>query len=268
VAREVQVGFRFHARKRDRLVLLIHGYNVREAEADPTFHAFAEKLRLRAALRGKIGYLSWPGNFSDRLKSSLSYLQQVRNADQCGPKLAQFLAYHGSAELGNPEIILIAHSLGCRVALKTAEALPVAIQKRLTLILMAAAYPVDEIGAAMRKTIAHSRYTAVLHSRADSVLRTIFPVAETSRTRFRTLPQAIGLRGRPYMGVWHCRSDIRPLDHGDYWTSEAVRQKVDEVLGSPLKRMLPTLRSQSNRLPTRIPLQRTLRARALPRNEL
>lgn len=208
-----------------RLVLLIHGYQVPRDGAESTYQDFVELLHEHVSPE-KLGTacgVHWPGDHPNELISMGTFSVRIPEATHAGTLLAQVLS-----ELDAPEIVIIAHSLGCRLALSAL------LQMKLTgwykgppvrhAFLMAAAVPEAECDGAGR--FAHNRTAdakqVVYFSEKDSVLKGPFPLGSE-------LYQGIGGPAVGRSGGPGARWDERRWtgrDHGGYWDSDLVAQTI------------------------------------------
>lgn len=231
VLRKVRVEFDA-PRVLNRFVFLVHGYNVSEDAAIAEFEHFnASVTRRVAALRGQVGYFIWPGDYSDPV-SRASYPWRVGTARRCAPKLAEYLESLRTPGGATPQIVIVAHSLGCRLALEAVHAASDRVRRNTTLILMAAAYPVGRVEGPMTMSIRSTRSSVVLYSESDEILSSWFAVGELAAGwGGGGIPEAVGLFGRPTRRAWSERRSMAGFRHGDYWKSDAVHGHVCRILG-------------------------------------
>jgi pimeloyl-ACP methyl ester carboxylesterase len=225
-----------------RLLILIHGFNTTEAEAEERYRKFQDELS--GALAGRLGLVGevwefhWPGNHPIPEMSDLSYGPRVPIATLSGRELADYLAGLGSHQAVN----IVAHSLGCRVALAAIQEI-----RRMhdngayngatigQVFLMAAAVPVLFCQATREfPTPAPGSSEHVLYSRRDLILLAGFRLGQ------RDLGEpgnAVGRNGEPIYR-WSTRSDMR-IDHGDYWTASRVARIIGAIFKPGTWRSLP-----------------------------
>jgi pimeloyl-ACP methyl ester carboxylesterase len=218
---------------RSRLVLLVHGYNVPEDKAVKEFDGFIGSiLKLAPGLNGQIGIMLWPGDYRP-VWSWASYPWRVHTAINCAKQLAEYLLARRDMNGNIPEVILIAHSLGCRLVLEALKLLPSDHRLSIKIILMAAAYPVALLkGPKAALQVKTAKAAVVLYSDSDKVLRFLFPAGERiARTAGSEPVEAVGLNGLPDAGVWSERTPMHAHKHGDYWKSERVRDAICRSLG-------------------------------------
>jgi pimeloyl-ACP methyl ester carboxylesterase len=197
----------------------------------------------------------------------------VHTAERCGPKLAEYLeSLEAPRRSETPQIIIIAHSLGCRLALEAVSAVSAKVRRNITLILMAAAYPVPAIVPPLSTSAASTRSSAVFYSESDEVLGPWFPKGELLAARriapllWNVLsgrgPEAIGLFGRPTRRAWSERHEMRGFLHGDYWRSDAVHAEVCRLLGYATESALRERELREDGLNARVFRTRILRMRS------
>lgn len=247
-----------------RLVILIHGF---KNSRDDAANAYADwRSALSASLPtsadkrlGDVWEFYWPGDHENWIISRATYPVRVPVAQNAGPLLARdFLAMLQPHQ----SVYLVAHSLGCRVAL---EAIRWIRKERKAgrydgarvdaVFLLAAAVPVPfcEFGAD-EETQFPVPYAGsgehVFFSRNDKVLRRLFVPGQLI---YGEPGPAVGLHGAPETNRWTSR---KPTEHGhsDYWTSEHVLRKIGEVSwlrdrrDAPVQQ-LPHQPSETQRLP-------------------
>ena len=248
-AREMYATRSAYDQSRTRLLLLIHGYNVPGTTAERKLEAFgAAMIDLVPQLRNQVGHLLWPGDWQARMASWASYPWKVETAISCARDLADYLSRQKTVLGWIPRIMIVAHSTGCRMVLEAMRSIPAATLRRVTVVMMAAAYPTELVSSLPP---AVSVRCNVLYSEADWVLQYGFPIGERLAASWFHLPQcaryeAVGLRGMPAGGTWRDRKQMAGYGHGDYWEESECREEVCRILH--LRGELP-LRSRS--LPTR-----------------
>src|ERR1700761_2706864 len=105
-----------------RIVILIHGFNVDQSDGENSFNTFGGLLANRgvpdlSVLGQVIGYL-WPGDVNLGPISGASYPTEMGAARDSASLLAQFLVGLRGPNGSPIQVILVAHSLGNRVALE------------------------------------------------------------------------------------------------------------------------------------------------------
>ncbi len=157
------------------LTLLIHGFANDRAEGSAKLWAFSNAVEaVRPDLGDRRLMVLWPG---DDLLSPLSYSVEEDDARDTAAKLADFLL--GLRErTGRPN--LVAHSLGCLVALETMRRLRAAGIAAGEVVLMAGAVDCDALarGTRYREAVQAAGQVAVVSSKRDRVLQWAFPVGD------------------------------------------------------------------------------------------
>ncbi|NET43870.1 DUF726 domain-containing protein [Okeania sp. SIO2B3] len=250
------------------IIILTHGYNVSEEGAEEAYKEFQKNFNKYSnqlsTLNKAIYWLIWPSNKPNKRDSELSYFKTVGVAKNCGEKLAEYLKkLNFSASNKQPRIILIGHSLGCRLLL---EALKKTIKTnfKLEVFLMAAAVPVSMVqpGQQLNPSISSTEKYRILYSKKDWVLEYTFPWGQ--KLAGEGFDQAVGFKGNPNMGVWSNTKDMENYGHSDYWKGEKSVKWILSQLGilktssRNLKLERPTIASKS----------RTLKWRTIPEREL
>ena len=205
-------------------VIFIHGYNVSQAKARDAYARFRWWLN-QFQTRARVLELHWPGNRQWGPVSALAYPGRIETAEECGEMLATWMANKPRARF-----TIVAHSLGCRVALETVAELRRTghLAQVLVLCLMAAAVPVRhvanrDLGPWVGESAPRWR---ILYSPGDQVLRWTFAPGQTlGWDAAFGLP--VGLHGEP-SAHWSASGDTWELfqespdyitfyDHGYYW---------------------------------------------------
>jgi esterase/lipase superfamily enzyme len=241
VSNEAQLKTKFFQPRR-RAVLLVHGYNVNETEAIKSLTDFREALGyFDPALAADTFICSWAGNWEIPILRPVAYPFMLRNAHESSETLLQAIHDWYATPLAPEELIIIAHSLGCRLTLEmlktmAAQGRPQRL-RRLSVILMAAAVPTDYVGRGGLLEIAATLpdVRVVLHSESDNVLSFAFGLGQTI-ARDGWFPEAIGLRGNPQSVPWTRTEQMRAFDHGDYWAELETAELVCAVLGIAIRR--------------------------------
>jgi hypothetical protein len=227
---------------RSRHVLLVHGFNSVRQDARTSYEYFRGRLseELRT-IENDLIYVYWPADWAVQAISPLFYREMVGMAIYLGPRLAKALMNFSGPAAGECELVIVAHSLGCRLALEALIALrktPAWRRFRITLILLAAAIPAPLVAGdpASRDVLGDLVMTGVCFSASDRVLDWAFRLGETRAGSF--MPEAVGLRGAP-AGVWKSLHGMN-LRHTQYWQSRVVASYVAARLGSTIRGSVPT----------------------------
>ncbi|NEP80745.1 MAG: DUF726 domain-containing protein [Okeania sp. SIO3B3] len=250
------------------MIILIHGYNVSEEGAENAYKEFQKNFNKYSnqlsTLNKAIYWLVWPSDKPNIIDSTFSYFKTVSVAKNCGEKLAEYLnKLNFSASNKQPRIILIGHSLGCRLLL---EALKKTIKTnfKLEVFLMAAAVPVSMVqpGEQLNPSISSQEKYRILYSKKDWVLEHTFPIGQ--KLAGEGFEQAVGFKGNPKKGVWSNTKDMEHYTHSDYWKGEESVQWILSQLGilktssRKLKFQRPTIGSNSRTLTSRSISERKL----------
>jgi pimeloyl-ACP methyl ester carboxylesterase len=222
------------------LVVLVHGFNNNQQEAEVAYLGFrdrqAELLQTNAQrFEDTLTDVFWPGDADWGLFDFfdfLSYPNAIGAAKASAPVLADYLM--SRTDVLN--LYFVGHSMGCRVVLETIEILrsrghPTPIRK---VCLMAAAVPTHEIcaGARLSKALETPEHLRVLFSPADAVLQDAFPLGETAGGD-GLLPVAVGRYGDVPVSPGKLDRDWIPnAGHSDYWgwnNSDASKLAAQEV---------------------------------------
>src|SRR4051794_18085965 len=127
---------------RERHIFLVHGYHTAEDGARKMYDRFMEDFGPHAqSIKDEVVFVFWPGDEAFPPISGLCYLWKIPKARSVGRQFADYLSTLRSPRDTPCEIILIAHSLGCRLVLETCRALEQQeppVRHRIRLVLMAA----------------------------------------------------------------------------------------------------------------------------------
>lgn len=216
-----------------RLILLIHGYNNSEHDARCSFAGFRRNLA-GAVPREQLWEFHWPGDHAEPFISKATYPVRVLSAILTGQALKAFLSQHRHAD----SLVIVAHSLGCRVALETAfqiaEDPAYAGPPVEHIFLMAAAVPsslcdtpAKRFPAPLPKSREH-----IFYSSRDVVLAAGFAPFQSTIGVFEE-GEAVGYRGLP-AHRWTSRTAVC-LKHGQYWESRRTSRHIlaTLTLGTP-----------------------------------
>lgn len=230
-----------------RVVLLVHGFNNNYKEAGASFNAFLGNL---PPVPWDLGRCYWPGDADFgpvQWLDFLSYPSEIPDARLSAKRLAGFLS---AAATRNPtlEIILVGHSLGCRLILelldryakgKNAPAPAVRF-----VLLMAAAVPVklSTAGERLWRASRLANDTYVLFSPDDVVLRYAFPAGQTLAAVMGMddgfYLKAVGLNGEPREFATEDPLQACGQGHGDYWGYPEAALFLAEKLGASVARVV------------------------------
>lgn len=222
-----------------RCVIFIHGFANTPWKAEKSYAWKQAQLAAAFAsadgpdVRTEYFAFHWPGDHPHKSENILTFSARVGTAAAAGQALATglLLAWRPRGDL-----VLVAHSLGCRVALACVSTMATFIAAgaapdgpRLTaVILMAGAVPVDE--CAPGNPVFGDRYPETwytnLFSPRDKALKG-FVVGQHGVDR---AAEAIGLHGHPWPGRWDGRLNTE-LDHGQYWESTVTGEAAASGAG-------------------------------------
>ncbi len=211
-----------------RLLVLLHGYNVRLSEGRSALARYMAFVADRGWHHPMLAVL-WPG---DGWAKALTYPFEGRDADDAAEALWKWLSAHVDAGV---RIAFAGHSLGCRVVMEAARRLARAGRLNLDRIcLMAPAIDNDSLGRGGRfgyreATLAAER-VAVLASEQDWVLQLAYPLGDLTQTILfgERWGRALGRTGPAERDpeilarlepVPRARPE-RDVDHGDYLGAE------------------------------------------------
>ncbi|TMM35547.1 MAG: alpha/beta hydrolase [Actinobacteria bacterium] len=222
-----------------RAVILIHGFANSPKRADRSYAALAAGLEdcLPPCPERFATYFRfyWPGDHPLPVFNQATFSTRVPSAQLSGAVLAETLAARLPPDA---EVILVAHSLGCRVALSALRWLRRKAGGKGprvgAVFLLAAAVPVRDCHGQgdFAGRLSAERYQT-MYSHRDMVLALAFPPGQLG---FDWLAEAVGRRGAPERDRWDLRFSTG-LGHSGYWRSPGVAQAVGRAI-SPLARYL------------------------------
>jgi esterase/lipase superfamily enzyme len=230
-----------------RLVILVHGFNVSRKSGQDSYLAFGnllEKQGLRTlSVLGQVVGFCWPGDVNLGIFSGLFYPTEMAPARSSAALLSNFLLRLRGPQ-GTPiQVVLVAHSLGNRLALEL-------IQKILDqtnrswgriegLCLMAAAVPVSMVQDIRRLgRAAQATRTQTFFSKDDTVLQWAFPLGEAAAGE-GWFPQAVGRFGNP-VTMWTRSYDLQPYNHGHYFPGKGTDDRSARYIAQFLGAAVPT----------------------------
>jgi len=281
--------------------ILIHGFANPVRKARQSYGNFCNRLSdvlypnvLSSAT--SIWEFNWPGNHPRDPMNSLTYSARVEAADSSGEKLGELIV-----ELEEEDtVILIAHSMGCRVALSAVRRLltyemgggprhrkgeSAPRGPNVVVFLLAAAVPVSscELSNPLEEETEKNRLERlwddtqfgwrrsrtsyiVLYSGHDLVLRLCFPFGQFAHSQFS---QAVGLRAGPDYNMegvrrWDKRVSTG-IGHKHYWNSHLVAGQVIEYLHPGWRRYMAKWSASAE---TRELVSRTILLREIERHSL
>jgi len=214
---------------RNRLILLIHGFNEPERKAAKNYSKFGSRLAVAPTVGNDLVEVFWPAG-RGRIDSSLTYPSILPVAKATAAELGRYLQWAESPAGIPMRIAMIGHSMGCRLALETASTLTLSDPDRdIDLYLLAAALPVDYVAARGRLTGAalSSRRKIVFYSKRDLTLGIAFRIGQ--RLAGESWSEAVGWRGNP-IALWGLNRHNTRLLHGGYWSNAGVARRVRQSL--------------------------------------
>ena len=227
-----------------RLILLVHGFNVSEDEAAASYRKFRGHFRAQGAhfLAGQLGEVYWPGDEENKLISTISFPLKVPRAVAVSASFAEYLRPRKSPLRQPIQIILIGHSLGCRVILETLSIMAQQKQNRpdVRIFLMAAGVPVQmvEPDGRLRPAVEFASQAYTFYSKDDEALKFFrwgqyLAREEEKLTRFGP----VGLEGHPERGLWTERHRMKEkFRHGHYWEKPDAANIILRKLRKPAPR--------------------------------
>lgn len=209
-----------------KIILLIHGFNNTEADAEKSYALLKEKLveaGVNPVSLENTWNVYWPGFEPRRVNllpsdqhalwySVLTYRRQVPKAIAAGRLLGEYLSELPSKS----SILVVAHSLGCRVALEAFREMTKnkCGSRVVAFCLMAAAVPtrMADTNGTLNEAAMLGK-SIILWSRWDGVLRNAFPAGQALAHEGNSI--AVGLTGQPAL-VWTARHQT-DLGHSGYY---------------------------------------------------
>ena len=230
-------------------LILIHGYNVSTTSARSVYSGFLEAINNVSGTRLSLPVCQfmWPGDESNPVWSTATYATKIDVAIDSGRVLAKFLSQLLGPGGSPMNLHIVAHSLGNRVLMALLDR--VALETNVlvqSVTMMAAAVPVELVvyPQPFFRCCMTPRRTLVLHSIADWVLGTVFPLGETIHGE-TIMPTAIGWLGNP-AGNWTEHKAYNTFMHGHYWIKAGPSNDVARLLGVATPRI-----TASNATPSR-----------------
>ncbi len=210
------------------VVALVHGYNTSRQNGWDALVRFARFLDAGGVTAIPMAVL-WPG---DGWAKALTYPFEGRDADDSAESLVSWIRSHVDA---SARISLVAHSLGCRVAMRSAQRLAEMagpdVPRLARVCLMAPAVDNDCLGregaTCYRDGTLAAERLAVLASHQDRVLEFAYPLGDLTQTFLSSGERwgsALGRTGpverdpdvTTRIEQIPLSSPDRKIDHGDY----------------------------------------------------
>lgn len=247
------------------ILIIIHGFNVTLCEAGCAYEEFEQNLSLY--WRARAVSLYWPGDMRNWFNRShvargkisegwaaVNYPRQIGCAKSCSSMLADGFreAILARASTQRPlELVIVAHSLGCRVALEFLRLLDGFKRQKFVSIpltvLMAAAVPQYMVrrGARLAQAITVPDKVLIYKSKQDKVLSTAFRPGQMLEW---SLPHGLTAKARTAIGRGGCGQNVigraacgenvtdkiqeisRWRGHSDYWPDQSIASEIIETL--------------------------------------
>lgn len=237
------------------VAFLIHGYNVDPRGAAQAYSRLFDTIRrltlLPPLLNSQSWLVYWPGYASGGLASGktlaspLTYAAQIPSARDAAGALREYIDQKSG---GKAHVSLIAHSLGCRLALELLDSyvtLPSAVAPEFSVVvLMAAAVPTyffEELTRLWRGALLPKRML-VMFSEKDLILAGPFRVGQTIAGE-GVFPKAVGATGWP-IGFWVDALQTRN-GHSGYFEDLGVGAEISRALGQAAPTSLRVFNSMS-----------------------
>jgi pimeloyl-ACP methyl ester carboxylesterase len=249
----------------ERIIVLVHGFANDEDQAMAKYETLLRQLPDARIATSTYGFF-WPGDTGVAKLNPFAYPFRLEPAHRSAELLGRWLAGLDA----NTQVILVAHSLGCRIVLEAVLQMmdEAANQHRMfpdvtSLLLMAAAVPTQmcrpnpPLGRYGSRP--GSRRDIVLYSGNDGALFGAFPFGEVIGER--RLGTAVGHAGKP-RDRWDKGFDTG-LDHGDYYAAPVSAEYLIGAWGYTRPRPLPAAYLARRRL-----VSAALSACPLPKNRL
>jgi alpha-beta hydrolase superfamily lysophospholipase len=256
LAERVQVSGLRDADNEDWLVILVHGFNTDTARARDRYGRFLDRLVQvtgDARLADHVWGFYWPGDEQGFLRSLTSYPDKVPVAVDAGALLARWLAERRTGL----RVVVVAHSLGCRLSLDALDRLAESAAeldrlgaKVVGLVLMAAAVPVGMCKPQTGRFGFRPGYRSecVLYSRSDGTLERAFWLGQ-AKAGEALLGRAVGYTGEPRQR-WTQERIHTGHEHNEYFDSTRAASAVAWLLGYRPARSLPGDPLPDSPLPT------------------
>jgi esterase/lipase superfamily enzyme len=259
------------------VILLIHGFNVSLCSAGKSYKAFLKEVPFRWKARSFWVY--WPGDdlsespgLASKAKSAASYPFQLDRAEESGRVLARHISAAAIRRLraGKPPMCLsiVAHSLGCRLALELVSHLGNLVADKLIrlqlLVLMAAAVPKYLLLPRQRYDLSRlgSQKTIVYFSSKDDVLKWVFRVGQaTSMTNPLNAwvdRAALGREGLGGLLSDKVIDERKYHGHGGYWSDREIAWRITQELDGARN-----VRSRRLVAPRRLNVEREIAGRSV-----
>lgn len=220
----------------ERAVLLIHGWRMRVEDQPDSFDPLLRLIdRNHPPAADAVLTVSWP--------SRGDYHRVLPTTPAVAAALEALLRDPRRWFHRTREVVLVGHSMGCRVALELTQRLMApAFAPEVRLFMMAAAVPVSAVEAAghLHAGVRQAAHSKIYYSPSDEALGPVFTAAQILARDGGPWPEAVGLNGRP-TDVWTTApAHMEGYGHGRYWTSKAVAQDLADDHRRVATRQMPT----------------------------
>ena len=235
------------------LLLLIHGYNVTMAAAEDVYDAFAAGLRESTTLEASS--LFWPGDATRNrevgdkepgrvaiLLSAMSYWRQIHVAVRSARRISDAILEEldrreasrraGNYALEPIRLYVVAHSLGCRLALEVLRGIEARNHFELLVplvALMAAAVPMYQVAkdGGLERALRRSEDVLIYSSKRDLALVFFRPGQFVEWSLPHGKLRARGALGRIGIGGLE-NIHPRPTSkgHSDYWRDPDIAAEI------------------------------------------
>ena len=260
------------------LLVLVHGFNNSESQAEESYEGYIEMLRPGLARSrvapDAVAKLHWPGNVAIGPFSILDVVgypwdveQALRSVGPLGAFLDGLMARGPRGRL----ISVVGHSLGCRLIVETMNRLRASVGGTPLAIvsLMAAAVPVAlaETGQPLANASTAAKKVLKPHSRSDWVLWLAFPVGQSAASVLGierdAYIEAMGRNGNPSgFGEPLLREGN---GHSDYWSDKGAGAVLLVTMDATLREPLEPAKIAESKLPAAEGISaRKIAPRALP----
>ncbi len=225
----------------ENVTLLIHGFNVSYQGGQKAYRDFTDQLFTDT--RQQEHWFFWPGDLSKWAPiSALLYSETPKRAVACADLLRMFLNAPSVVQKGRSiNLYIVAHSLGCRLALELCKLLNDQTGRyRIKLLaLMAPAVPVNLVTQRARLDIAKygGEKTLIFSSKWDVPLGLFFRPGQAGES-FGWSDKLFGNRGA--LGRHGLKNNNHAerrlidiptkLGHSDYWTDPFVAEYIEQLL--------------------------------------
>jgi hypothetical protein len=232
------------------ITFLIHGYNVDPEGAASAYERLFSTSGMKTLppplLESRRWLVYWEGYASGGLAtgktilSPLTYAAQIPSACAAARALRQYIDQKSG---GRAEVYLIAHSLGCRLALELLDQYAMmpsgAVPNFPAVVLMAAAVPThffEDLKRLWKGALLPGR-VVVMFSESDWVLKVPFRAGQTYAGE-GLFPKAVGATGGP-AGYW-ARVVRTRNGHSGYFGDPKARAEIASAMGDARPVELPT----------------------------